>query len=153
MIVGIISDTHGLIRESVIENLKNCSLIIHAGDIGNIKIIDELEKISKVICIRGNCDKDEDLKLISKNEIIDILGFKIYIIHDIKDMKEEPSKFDLIIHGHSHKSSINIINNVIYINPGSVGPRRFKLPITMMKLNITNKMITESNIEVIEIIS
>lgn len=153
MIVGIISDTHGLLRESVIDNLKDCSLIIHAGDIGNIKIIDSLEKISKVICIKGNCDKGEDLKLIPKYETIDILGSKLYIIHDIKDMKDEPSKYDLIICGHSHKSSINIINNIIYINPGSVGPRRFKLPITMMKLNITNKIITESDIEVIEITS
>ncbi|MGL4796802.1 MAG: metallophosphoesterase family protein [Paraclostridium sp.] len=153
MIIGVISDTHGLLRQSVIDTLKDCSLIIHAGDIGNIEIIDRLAKISKVICVRGNCDTSEELKLIPKYETIDILGLKLYIVHNIKDIKFEHYKYDIVIYGHSHKSNINIVNDTIYINPGSVGPRRFKLPTTMMKLYIKEGIVSEKDIEIIDIIT
>lgn len=155
MIVGIISDTHGLLRECVISNLKNCDLIIHAGDIGNIDIIRELEKISKVMCVRGNCDKSTDMSCIPESETVEILGLRMYIIHDIKSINNTIDNLDvdIIIYGHSHKSEVKKINNTIYINPGSVGPKRFKLPITMMKLHINDSIISEENIDLIEILN
>lgn len=154
MMIGIISDTHGLLRNSVIDNLKNCDLIIHAGDIGKIEVIKELEKISRVICVKGNCDKSIDMKYISDSEIVEVLGVKIYIIHNIKDidMKEiEKLGIDIIIYGHSHKYEVSKIDNIIYINPGAIGPKRFKLPITMVKLDIIDENISKDNIKVLEI--
>lgn len=132
--IGLISDTHGLLREEVVYNLSNCNLIIHTGDIGKIEVIEGLEKIAKVEFIRGNCDKD---KSIAKEEkIIDIYNIRIYLVHDISkvniDLKEE--NIDIVVYGHSHKSNIYEDKGILYINPGSVGPRRFNLPISMAKL-------------------
>lgn len=138
MIVGVISDTHGLLRKEVLDNLKDCNLIIHAGDIGNIELLKDLENITKINVVRGNCDKDIEGLDIKEKEILNVLGKKIYLIHNIKDkdidLKEQD--FDIVIYGHSHKLSITKERNTIYINPGSVGPKRFKLPITMVKLYI-----------------
>lgn len=138
MIVGVISDTHGLLRKEVLANLKDCNLIIHAGDIGNIKLLKDLESIAKVMVVRGNCDKDIESLDIKKKEILNVLGKKIYLIHNIrdKDIDLNNQDFDIIIYGHSHKLSITKERNTIYINPGSVGPKRFKLPTTMVKLYI-----------------
>lgn len=138
MIVGVISDTHGILRKEVLANLKDCNLIIHAGDIGNIKLLKDLENIAKVKVVRGNCDKDIESLDINKKEILNVLGKKIYLIHNIKDkdIDLKNQDFDIIIYGHSHKLSITKERNTIYINPGSVGPKRFKLPTTMVKLYI-----------------
>ncbi|WP_195940650.1 metallophosphoesterase family protein [Romboutsia sp. 1001713B170131_170501_G6] len=138
MIVGVISDTHGLLRKEVLANLKDCNLIIHAGDIGNIKLLKDLESIAKVKVVIGNCDKDIESLDIKKKEILNVLGKKIYLIHNIrdKDIDLNNQDFDIIIYGHSHKLSITKERNTIYINPGSVGPKRFKLPTTMVKLYI-----------------
>lgn len=138
MIIGVISDTHGLLRKEVLNNLKDCNLIIHAGDIGNIKLLKDLENIAKVKAVRGNCDKDIESLDIKEKEILNVLGKKIYLIHNIKDKDIDSNKqdFDIVIYGHSHKLSITKENNIIYINPGSVGPKRFKLPTTMVKLYI-----------------
>ena len=154
MIIGIISDTHGLLRESVISHLENWDLIIHAGDIGKIDVIHRLEQISKVIYVKGNCDRATDLSCIPESEILEILGLKIYITHDIKklNLEKENLNVDLIIYGHSHKREVKEIDNILYINPGSVGPRRFKLPITMIKLHLFDNNINEENIELIELI-
>ncbi|CEI74137.1 MULTISPECIES: metallophosphoesterase family protein [Romboutsia] len=148
MIVGVISDTHGLLRKEVLANLKNCNLIIHAGDIGNIKLLRDLENIAKVKAVRGNCDKDIESLDIKEKEILNVLGKKIYLIHNIKDkdIDLKNQDFDIVIYGHSHKLSITKERNTIYINPGSVGPKRFKLPTTMVKLYI------DSNEEVLNII-
>ncbi len=153
MIVGIISDTHGLLREKALKELKGCDLIIHAGDIGRIDIIEELEKITKVICVRGNCDKGDEMKDIPETKLLDIEGIRIYIIHDIKKLKSELNhlNLDIVIYGHSHKKDINILDRTIYVNPGSIGPKRFKLPTTMAKLYISEKDLSEDNIEFIEI--
>lgn len=138
MIIGIISDTHGLLREEVVNSLKGCDLIIHAGDIGKLELIDKLKNISNVEVVKGNCDKDIEHQFISEHKIINIKNKKIYLIHDIGKINMDLEKIgiDILIYGHSHKSKIFKENGVIYINPGSVGPRRFKLPISMCKLYI-----------------
>lgn len=138
MIIGIISDTHGLLRKEVKNNLEDVDYIIHAGDIGKLEVIQELKSIAKVECIRGNCDKNIDEALAPEEKIIDINGNRIYLIHDIGklniDLKKE--NIDIVVFGHSHKGDIFDKENILYINPGSVGPKRFKLPITMVKLYI-----------------
>lgn len=138
MVIGVISDTHGLLREEVKENLKSCDLIIHAGDIGKYHVIDELNKISKAEFVKGNCDKNIDSNLIKEERVINIKGTKIYLIHDISKIKVDLHKedIDIVVYGHSHKSNIYTKDDILYINPGSVGPRRFKLPVTMAKLII-----------------
>ncbi|MGL5348161.1 MAG: metallophosphoesterase family protein [Peptostreptococcaceae bacterium] len=138
MIIGIISDTHGLLRDEVIKQLYDCNLIIHCGDIGKLDVIERLKQISTVEFIRGNIDKTIDINIAPKNKIIEIMNKRIYIVHNINeldiDLKSE--RIDIVMYGHSHKSYIGIDDDIMYINPGSVGPRRFKLPISMAKLVI-----------------
>lgn len=138
MVIGIVSDTHGLLRQEAKESLRDCDLIIHGGDIGQLEVIEELKEISKVEFIKGNCDKGEEFCKILDANIVNIENLKIYIVHDISkigiDLKKE--NIDIVIYGHSHKSNVHIENGILYINPGSIGPRRFKLPTTMAKLYI-----------------
>lgn len=145
MIIGIISDTHGLLREEVIQNLKGCDLIIHAGDIGKYEVIDRLRKIAPLEVVLGNCDRNIEEKSISTESIVQIGDLKLYIIHDISklniDLQQE--KISFVVYGHSHKRNIYTENGIIYINPGSVGPKRFKLPTTMAKLYIDEELIDE----------
>lgn len=145
MIIGIISDTHGLLREEVIQNLKGCDLIIHAGDIGKYEVIDRLRQIAPLEVVLGNCDRNIEEKSISTESIVQIGDLKLYIIHDIYklniDLQQE--KISFVVYGHSHKRNIYTENGIIYINPGSVGPKRFKLPTTMAKLYIDEELIGE----------
>lgn len=144
MIIGLISDTHGLLRKEVIENLSDCELIIHAGDIGKYEVIDNLEQINNVEFIIGNCDKNLGINLDKEEKIINIMDTNIYLIHDINNISIDLMRknIDIVIFGHSHKSKVYVENDIIYINPGSVGPRRFKLPVTMAKLKIDDKYIS-----------
>ena len=137
--IGLISDTHGLLRKEVIENLNDCDLIIHTGDIGKIEVIESLKKISYVEYIRGNCDKDKNIA--KEDKIIDVYNNRIYLIHDISKIKVDLKKenIDIVIYGHSHKHNIYEDDGILYINPGSVGPKRFKLPTYMAKLNLLDK--------------
>lgn len=145
MIIGLISDTHGLLREEVIQNLKGCDLIIHAGDIGKYEVIDRLRQIAPLEVVLGNCDRNIEEKSISTESIVQIGDLKLYIIHDISklniDLQQE--KISFVVYGHSHKRNIYTENGIIYINPGSVGPKRFKLPTTMAKLYIDEELIDE----------
>ena len=141
MIIGLISDTHGLLRKEVIEKLRDCDLIIHAGDIGKIEVAEKLKNISQTELIKGNCDKNIDSNIIPEEKIIEVEGKRIYLIHDIGKLKVDLNKenIDIVVYGHSHKQNIYTENGIIYINPGSVGPKRFKLPTTMAKLYIGEK--------------
>ena len=153
MKIGIISDTHGLLREKVNENLNDCNIILHAGDIGKIEIIDKLEEIGQTFYVKGNCDKNIDFKNTKESLVIDIKGVKFYLIHDIKTIKDDliNSDIDIVIFGHSHKRESFKKDNILYINPGSAGPRRFDLPITMAKLEICDLDEDGLKLEFIEI--
>ena len=138
MRIGIISDTHGLLRKEVENQLKDCDLIVHCGDIGKQEVIDKLSELGKVELITGNVDKDIDISLAPKDKIIEVMNKRIYLIHNIAELNIDLYKgnIDIVMYGHSHKSKIYKEDGILYINPGSVGPRRFKLPTTMMKLTI-----------------
>lgn len=141
MIIGLISDTHGLLRKEVVEKLRGCDLIIHAGDIGKIEVVEKLKDIAQTELVKGNCDKNIDSNIMPEEKIIEVSGKRIYLIHDIGKLKVDFKRenIDIVVYGHSHKKNIYEENGIIYINPGSVGPKRFKLPTTMAKLYIDEK--------------
>lgn len=138
MIVGVISDTHGLLRPEALEALRGSEHIIHAGDIGAPEIISELKKIAPVTAIRGNVDVQTWAREFPEIEVVELGGKSIYIIHDVKalDLNPKAAGFDAVISGHSHKPGQETKDGVLYLNPGSAGPRRFNLPTSVAKLRI-----------------
>ena len=133
--IGVISDTHGLLREEVKERLTGCDRIFHAGDINTPVIVDELNRIAPTCLVRGNADK-EWAENIPVTQTIDDIGIKVLMIHNRKQLQEELDSYDLVIYGHSHKYEEKHIDGRVWLNPGSCGPRRFRLPITMAILNV-----------------
>jgi putative phosphoesterase len=133
VIIGLISDTHGLLRPEAVKALQGSELIIHAGDVGTQGVLDGLRAIAPVIAVRGNIDKGEELPLTAVVEASD--GW-IYVLHDVKELDIDPAAagFRMVVSGHSHKASQEQRGGVLYVNPGSAGPRRFRLPITLARL-------------------
>jgi putative phosphoesterase len=140
-IVGVISDTHGLLRKEVIDAFSNCHIILHAGDIGKFEIIEALESLAPVVAVHGNCDRGDLTQEFSETDVAEVGDVSIYIIHNIDelDIVPEVSGFDVVVFGHSHKPAVFRKKNVLYINPGSAGPRRFNLPVGIAKLYIEGK--------------
>jgi putative phosphoesterase len=138
-IIGVISDTHGLLRPQACEFLHRVDAIVHAGDIGSADVIAELQSIAPVTAIRGNIDKDAWANAFPKVEVIEVDGRYIHILHNLNDLDLDPvaAGFDVVISGHSHQPKCETIDGVLYLNPGSAGPRRFKLPIAVARLSIT----------------
>jgi hypothetical protein len=136
--LGVISDTHGLLREDAVALLQGVEHIVHAGDIGNPTIIERLERVAPVSAIRGNVDVEPWASMFPDTLQVTLFGQKIFVIHDRKDMTFAPAMMgiNLVISGHSHHASIESCDDAIYLNPGSAGPRRFRLPITLAKVQI-----------------
>lgn len=150
--IGLISDTHGLLRESAVQALQNTDLIIHAGDIDTPDLLTRLNTIAPVHPVRGNMDrypKDGHLPLYN---IVQVGDIAIYVIHDLLRLDLDPAAagFHVVVSGHSHRPEIKTIDDVLYINPGSAGPRRFKLPISVGLLEIDGKQINPKIIELRE---
>ena len=143
ILIGVISDTHGLLRPEAVHALHGSEHIIHAGDVGDPQILRTLSAIAPVTAIRGNVDKDAWAHKLAETEVLEIGGVSIYILHDLAqlDLKPEAAGFAVVISGHSHRPNQEIRNGVLYFNPGSAGPRRFKLPITVGRLVIEQKQI------------
>lgn len=139
VVVGIISDTHGLLRPEAVEALRGSQHIIHAGDVGALELIEKLAAIAPVTAIRGNVDKGTWAHKLAETEVVEIAGVSIYVLHDLGqlDLKPEAAGFDVVVYGHSHVPKQQTRHGVLYFNPGSAGPRRFKLPVTIGKLKIT----------------
>jgi len=129
-LIGVVSDTHGLLRDSVRAALRDVELIIHAGDIGSQSLLEELESIAPVVAVCGNVDSE--LSGLSSTETISVNDHLIYVLHDLAtlDLVPEKAGISMVISGHSHNARIDKKSGVFYINPGSAGPRRFRLPIT-----------------------
>ena len=143
MIVGVISDTHGLLRPEAVAALRGSEHIIHAGDIGSPEIIPELEKIAPVTAIRGNVDTEAWARRFAETEVVELGGLHIYVIHDLNalDLNPKAAGFAAVISGHSHQPKQETKDGVLYFNPGSAGPRRFKLPISVGRLEIVDKSV------------
>ena len=136
--IGIISDTHGLLRPEAERALTGVDHIIHAGDIGRHEIVDALRRIAPVTAIRGNVDSGEWAREYPDTKRVRLAGRSIYVLHDLKRLQADPAAgIDVIISGHSHVPKIDTIDGVLYLNPGSAGRRRFKLPIALATLEVT----------------
>ena len=136
--IGVISDTHGLLRPEAVEALHGSDYILHAGDIGAPEILQELAQIAPVTAIRGNVDTQAWARDLPATEDVDAVGVSIYMLHDLGqlDLKPEAAGFRVVIYGHSHKPKVEEKNGVLYFNPGSAGPRRFTLPVSVGRLII-----------------
>ena len=135
--VGVISDTHGLLRDQAVAALVGCDLILHAGDIGHQGIVDALEAIAPVVAVRGNMDKGGWADRYGRWETVEVAGRDIYMLHDIVALDIDPvGRFDVVVYGHSHAPSNTVGKGVLYFNPGSAGPRRFSLPVCVGLLTI-----------------
>jgi len=134
--IGLISDTHGLLRPEALEPLRGSDLIIHAGDVGDLAILDELEKIAPVHAVRGNVDIGDLGRALPLDAVVQWQGTSIYILHIRAELDLDPATagFDAVVFGHSHKPEIGAEDDVLYFNPGSAGPRRFSLPVTVGRL-------------------
>ena len=149
MRIGLISDTHGVLRPGAIAFLQGCDHIIHGGDIGAASILDGLRLIAPVTVVRGNNDKESWAKDIQATECLRLGEIDLYAIHDLAELDIDPvaSRVDVVVSGHSHRPSIETRGGVLYINPGSAGRRRFKLPIAVGELIIDGRKIVPRIIE------
>lgn len=150
--IGLISDTHGLLRKSAVTALADSDIIIHAGDIDTPEILDALKKIAPVFPVRGNMDRNPDGANLPEYEIVEMDGVSIYVLHDIGQLDLDPAAagFAVVVSGHSHRPLIKYRDSVLYINPGSAGPRRFTLPISVGMLEIEDGRITPKIIQIEE---
>jgi uncharacterized protein len=138
--IGLISDTHGLPRPEALQALEESELIIHAGDVGDPKILEALQKIAPVVAVRGNVDTAPWARELPATAVADCGSVQIYVLHDRNDLDLNPAAagFQIVVSGHSHKLSREMKSGVLYINPGSAGPRRFRLPITVATLDLNS---------------
>jgi len=137
-VVGLISDTHGLLRPEALRALAGSDLVIHAGDVGKPEILDALRAVAPLVAVRGNIDRGEWASALPLTAATEAGPAAIYVLHDIHQLDLDPAVagFQVVISGHSHKPSRTERDGVLYINPGSAGPRRFKLPLTVARLDL-----------------
>ena len=153
MKVGVVADTHGLLRPEAIARLKGCDRIIHAGDVGKQEVLAALERIAPTMVVRGNVDQGAWAKALPLEATVIWEGVAIHVLHDLNDLVIDPltAGVCVVISGHSHRKSLEERGGVIYLNPGSVGPRRFRLPVTMAWLHLsTGGLVRVEPIRVLE---
>ena len=146
MKIGIISDTHGLLRTEAVERLAGVHYIIHAGDIGGPEVISVLRKIAPIMAIRGNIDRGEWASEYPHTALVTFCCRSIYVLHNLKELDLDPAGagIDVVVSGHSHRPKIETVSGVLYINPGSAGPRRFSLPIALATLELAGEALRPS---------
>ena len=148
-VIGVISDTHGMLRPEAAEALRGVELILHAGDVGSPEVLDALNDIAPVVAVRGNNDKGAWAEELPAWEVAEVGVVFIYMIHDLKEIDLSPSGagFQVVVSGHSHKPSVEERRGVLYVNPGSAGPRRFKLPISVARLTVSGETVSAEVVE------
>jgi putative phosphoesterase len=148
-VIGVISDTHGLLRPEAIDALQGVDLILHAGDVGSSEVLETLKDIAPLVAVRGNNDKGSWAEELPHSKVIEVGAICIYVIHDAKELDLSPaaSGFRVVVSGHSHKPSVEERNGVLYVNPGSAGPRRFKLPISLVRLKVSSEAVNADVVE------
>lgn len=148
MQIGVIADTHSKMRPEALKALRGSDLILHAGDVGRDEVLDALEAIAPVIAIRGNIDKTGRAATLPDVEALELLGHGFYMLHDLKTLDIDPQgRYRVVIAGHSHKPRNEWIGDVLYFNPGAAGPRRFTLPITVGRLEVSEDGVAGEIIE------
>jgi putative phosphoesterase len=138
LLIGVISDTHGLLRPEAVQALRGCSSIIHAGDVGKLEILDQLRRVAPVTAVRGNVDVGDEFAALPERVIVTIAEHRVCVLHDLAQLGCDPRAegYSAVITGHSHVPRIEQRDGVLYLNPGAAGPRRFKLPITLAHLTV-----------------
>lgn len=140
MIVGVISDTHGLLRPEAVAALRGSDLILHAGDVGRAEVLEALRAVAPTTAVRGNVDTAIWATALPATEVISVDGLELYMLHDraALDLDPRAAGFAAVIYGHTHRPGAEVRHGVLYLNPGSAGPRRFTLPVTVARLTITS---------------
>ena len=148
--IGLISDTHGLLRNEALQALSGSDLVIHAGDVGDSSILDALREVAPLIAVRGNIDTADWAKSLPETAVVEAASANIYVLHDVNalDLNPKAAGFQIVVSGHSHKPARSERNGVLYINPGSAGPRRFHLPIMIARLDLG---VTPYNVEFVDL--
>ncbi|HKW66830.1 MAG TPA: metallophosphoesterase family protein [Terriglobales bacterium] len=142
--IGVISDTHGLLRPEAVAALQGSDYIIHAGDVGDPAILTELAAIAPVTAVRGNVDREEWSRDLPETNVVEVASVAIYVLHDVGrlDLNPRAARFAAVIFGHSHRPSQEMRNGVLFFNPGAAGPRRFTLPVTVGRLRISGSQVS-----------
>jgi putative phosphoesterase len=142
--IGVISDTHGLLRPEVLKEFRGVDYILHAGDVGSPLVLDSLRNIAPVTAVRGNVDDEEWARALPVGAVVELHGVYFYVIHNRHDLDLDPGKagFAAVICGHSHRPRQDWVNGVLFFNPGGAGPRRFRLPVSLGMLTIRGKEIS-----------
>jgi putative phosphoesterase len=137
-LIGLISDTHGLLREEAVRALQGAELIIHGGDLGKPEILEALRRLAPVVAVRGNVDKGDWALALPATAVAEAGPVKMYVLHDVNELDLDPvaAGFPVVVSGHSHKFGRSERSGVLYVNPGSAGPKRFRLPVTIARLNL-----------------
>ena len=137
-VVGVVSDTHGLLRPEIPALLEGCARIIHAGDVGDPAILETLRSIAPLTVVRGNVDRGP-LAELPLREVVEVDGHLVYVVHIPEDLDLDPGAAGIavVVHGHTHRPRLEWIDQVLYLNPGSIGPRRFSLPVTFARLTLS----------------
>jgi uncharacterized protein len=148
-LIGLISDTHGLVRPQALQALQGVDLVIHAGDIGTPEVMDALKRIAPLVAIKGNNDRGSWARSLPDTKLVKISAVQLYVIHNVKELDCDPVArgIQVVISGHSHKPSVVHREGVLYVNPGSAGPRRFKLPVAVGKLHMNRLNVKAEIIE------
>jgi putative phosphoesterase len=147
--IGLISDTHGLLRPEAVTVLRGCEQIVHAGDIVGARILEDLAILAPVTAVRGNNDRGAWAEALPHTQMLRVGGALILVIHDLKELDIDPEGADVqvVVSGHSHRPSIERREGVLYVNPGSAGPRRFRLPVTVAELLIDGASVQANIVE------
>jgi putative phosphoesterase len=147
--VGVISDTHGLMRPEAVDALRGSSLILHAGDVGNAAVLDQLRAIAPTRAVRGNVDTAEWAAVLPMTDVVEIGARQVYILHDLAalDLDPQAAGFAAVISGHTHRAHAEVRRGVLYLNPGAAGPRRFTLPVSIAKLHFNGIRLSPEIVE------
>jgi uncharacterized protein len=151
MLIGVISDTHGLLRPEALVALAEAEHILHAGDVGLPEILDELRKIAPVTAIRGNVDTQGPCAELPATDVVELAGRLFYLVHSVRDLDINPkvAGVAVVVSGHSHKPLVETKQGVMYLNPGSAGPRRFQLPVTVALVTASADAVSSRIVELI----
>ncbi len=153
-VIGVISDTHGLLRPEAVAALRGAAFLIHAGDAGKQEVLHALERVAPVAVVRGNVDTEPWARALPPARTLEVESARIYVLHNLSELDFDPAArgYSAVISGHSHRARFETRDGVLYLNPGSAGPRRFKLPVTVAQLTVEGASLTPRIIELAPVI-
>ncbi len=147
--VGVLSDTHGLVRPETVSALRGSDLIVHAGDVGRPEVLERLREIAPTRAVRGNVDRGAWAESLPSSDVVEVGGRELYVLHAVQDLDLDPAVagFAAVIYGHSHRPSAELRSGVLYLNPGSAGPRRFALPVAVARIRVSRSRLEPEILE------